>query len=197
MISRAVRASSHRLPVSTSFTIGEGSTATQSFWRRFVCLSTTSKQPVRSMSSYKVQKTEEEYKKELTPAEYHVIREKGTERAFTGEYDKVFPKEGYFACRACGNPIYSADAKFNSGCGWPAFDKCYKGSIEISVDNSFGMKRIEIMCKDCGGHLGHVFHGEKGTDTNERHCVNSVSVKYIKAQSPKTEEEVLKETHKL
>eukprot|EP00951_Prasinocladus_malaysianus_P009263 scaffold67562_cov47-Prasinocladus_malaysianus.AAC.1 len=83
----------------------------------------------------------------------------------------------------------AAEAKFNSGCGWPAFDKCYKDSVAIEVDNSYGMRRVEIMCNNCGGHLGHVFEGEKMTPTNERHCVNSVSVKYVEGAAPEGLEE--------
>merc|ERR1711998_415044 len=99
-----------------------------------------------------------------------------------GEYDGFYPKagEGYFECRACKAPLYSAEAKFKSGCGWPAFDKCYKGAVETTIDSSHGMRRIEITCAKCGGHLGHVFEGERMTATNERHCVNSVSVKFNK-----------------
>eukprot|EP00123_Amoebidium_parasiticum_P013451 comp21961_c0_seq1/m.31680 comp21961_c0_seq1/g.31680 ORF comp21961_c0_seq1/g.31680 comp21961_c0_seq1/m.31680 type:complete len:185 (-) comp21961_c0_seq1:374-928(-) len=129
---------------------------------------------------FPIKKTDAEWRSQLNAHEYDVLREKGTERPGTGEYDKFYPKDGYFACRACGTPLYSAASKFSSGCGWPAFDKCYKGSVAIEVDNTFGMRRVEIMCAQCGGHLGHVFHGERFTDTNERHCVNSVSVKYVK-----------------
>jgi methionine-R-sulfoxide reductase len=84
-------------------------------------------------------------------------------------------KEGHFVCRACNAPLYSAEAKFKSGCGWPAFDKCYKGAVATKTDSTFGMRRVEILCGTCGGHLGHVFEGERMTPTNERHCVNSVS----------------------
>lgn len=119
--------------------------------------------------------TEPEWRQLLSPEEYHVIRQKGTERPGTGEYDGFYPKEGYFACRACGNPLYSAESKFRSGCGWPAFDKCYENAVKTKTDISFGMRRIEIMCNRCDGHLGHVFEGERMTPTNERHCVNSVS----------------------
>lgn len=91
--------------------------------------------------------TEEDWKAKLTKEEYYVLREKGTERPGTGEYDNFYPKsESYFACRACNNPLYSAESKFKSGCGWPAFDKCYKGSVRTVVDNSFGMRRVEILC---------------------------------------------------
>ena len=111
-----------------------------------------------------------------------MLREKATEPAGSGEYDGFYPKagEGHFVCRGCKNPLYSAEAKFKSGCGWPAFDKCYKGGVKTIEDNSYGMRRIEILCARCDGHLGHVFVGEGMTKTNERHCVNSASVKFVK-----------------
>eukprot|EP01116_Phalansterium_solitarium_P010372 TRINITY_DN2508_c0_g2_i1.p3 TRINITY_DN2508_c0_g2~~TRINITY_DN2508_c0_g2_i1.p3 ORF type:complete len:191 (-),score=64.77 TRINITY_DN2508_c0_g2_i1:106-678(-) len=137
-----------------------------------------------SRHGFEVQKSDDDWRKQLTPQEYNVIRKKGTEPARTGEYDKFDPKDGYFACRACANPLYSAKAKFHSGCGWPAFDKCYKDSVLTEVDMSFGMRRVEIVCAKCGGHLGHVFEGERFTDTNQRHCVNSVSIKYVSGTEP-------------
>eukprot|EP01125_Pyxidicula_operculata_P009644 TRINITY_DN3163_c0_g1_i3.p1 TRINITY_DN3163_c0_g1~~TRINITY_DN3163_c0_g1_i3.p1 ORF type:complete len:164 (-),score=31.57 TRINITY_DN3163_c0_g1_i3:237-728(-) len=121
----------------------------------------------------------------LTDFEKEVLWNKGTEKPKSGEYDKFYPKKGYFVCKACKTPLYSAVSKFNSGCGWPAFDKCYKDSIKTEIDMKFGIKRIEIMCNTCGGHLGHVFTGERYTDTNERHCVNSVSVSYVDQEPPK------------
>ena len=129
-----------------------------------------------------VVKSEAEWKAELSDFEYKVLREKATEPAGSGEYDGFYPKagEGHFVCRGCNNPLYSAEAKFKSGCGWPAFDKCYKGGVKTIEDNSYGMRRIEILCARCDGHLGHVFVGEGMTKTNERHCVNSTSVKFIK-----------------
>eukprot|EP00183_Erythrolobus_madagascarensis_P006601 CAMPEP_0185844222 /NCGR_PEP_ID=MMETSP1354-20130828/464_1 /TAXON_ID=708628 /ORGANISM="Erythrolobus madagascarensis, Strain CCMP3276" /LENGTH=181 /DNA_ID=CAMNT_0028543849 /DNA_START=228 /DNA_END=773 /DNA_ORIENTATION=+ len=130
-------------------------------------------------SGFAMEKTEEEWKKELSKEEYHVLRQKGTERPHTGEYNKFYPTEGHFACRACGNPLYSAKAKFDSGCGWPAFDKTYAGALKTNVDRSFGSVRTEIVCARCGGHLGHVFSGEGFTQTNERHCVNSLSIKFV------------------
>ena len=133
--------------------------------------------------------TDAEWREKLSPEEYRVLREKGTE-AQGGEYDGFYPSagEGHFACRGCGAPLYSAAAKFKSGCSWPAFDKCYKGAVATTVDNSYGMKRIEITCAACGGHLGHVFEGEKMTPTDERHCVNSVSVRFVKGVNPPAEE---------
>lgn len=145
-----------------------------------------------STSSDRVIKSDAEWKKLLDPEEYRILRKKGTERAGTGEYDHFYPKEGYFVCKGCGNPLYSAAAKFNSGCGWPAFDKCYAGAVKTEVDVSFGMRRIEIMCAKCDGHLGHVFEGERFTPTNERHCVNSKSVKYVEGQLDSEEEAVTK-----
>ena len=126
-----------------------------------------------------------EWKKVLDPMEFNVLRGKGTEPR-GGEYDGFYPdaQEGFFACRGCQKPLYSAAAKFKSGCGWPAFDKCYKNSVEITVDESHGMQRIEITCAGCDGHLGHVFAGERMTPTNERHCVNSVSVRFVKGAPP-------------
>lgn len=137
----------------------------------------------------KVVKSEEEWKKILNASEYDVIRMKGTEMARTGEYDKHYPKKGYYKCKACDYPLYSYAAKFNSGCGWPAYNKCYKNkatgqyNVIFAADKSFGMVRIEILCRSCDGHLGHVFLGENGKDT-ERHCVNSVSVKYVDGEEP-------------
>ena len=107
-------------------------------------------------------------------------------RAKTGKYDKFYPTEGYFACRKCGEPIYSHQAKFDSGCGWPAFDKCYEGSI-IAKPEDDGTGRVEIVCASCKGHLGHVFKGEGFTETGERHCANSRSLQFVKAKVDKAE----------
>lgn len=127
--------------------------------------------------------TEAKWMKKLSRTDYMVLRQKGTEPR-GGYYDHFYPVEGHFVCKGCSAPLYSADAKFDSGCGWPAFDKCYKGAVSTIKDESHGMVRIEIICARCGGHLGHVFQGERKTETNERHCVNSVSVRYIAAAAP-------------
>jgi len=137
----------------------------------------------------KVVKSEAEWRAELTPQQYQVLRQKGTEPPRTGKYDKFYPKEGYFVCAGCRNPLYSAAAKFDSGCGWPAFDKCYKGSVRTEIDGSLFMRRIEILCAKCDGHLGHVFEKEGFTPTMERHCVNSVSVDFVPTGSPPAAEE--------
>lgn len=122
--------------------------------------------------------TEEEYKKKLTPEQYHVLREKGTERPFTGEYNTHY-EDGVYSCAACGNPLYKSEAKFDSGCGWPSFDDEIEGAIERKRDTTHGMIRTEILCANCGSHLGHVFN-DGPTNTGIRHCVNSLSLDFEK-----------------
>jgi len=124
------------------------------------------------------------WKSKLSAEEYRVLREKGTETEGTGGYDKFYPKTGYFVCRGCGNPLFSAGAKFTSGCGWPSFDRCYAGSTSVQPDLSCGDRRIELLCVECGGHLGHLFTGEKLTEMDQRHCVNSMSMKFINDAPP-------------
>ncbi|TRW23063.1 peptide-methionine (R)-S-oxide reductase MsrB [Flavobacterium zepuense] len=128
----------------------------------------------------KVVKTDAEWKKVLTEEQYAVLREKATERPFTGEYYKNF-KKGVYVCAACGNPLFNSDAKFDSECGWPSFDQAIKGSVIYKEDNSVGMQRVEVMCANCGGHLGHVFDDGPQKTTGKRFCTNSVSIKFIPA----------------
>ncbi|KAL8275918.1 hypothetical protein Esti_000180 [Eimeria stiedai] len=128
-----------------------------------------------------------------TTDEYRVLRKKATEPPGTGEYDAFSPKTGCFVCRGCGAPLFPATSKFKSGCGWPAFDMAYKGQVKALLDLSGGMRRWEIVCNACGGHLGHVFTGERLTQTNERHCVNSLSIRYQQNEpSPPLETEILR-----
>ena len=129
-------------------------------------------------TSEKIVKTETEWKKELTPEQYEVLRNKGTERPFTGEYVNHFEK-GKYVCAACGNLLFNSDAKFHSDCGWPSFDKAIKGSVTYVDDMSFGMVRTEVNCAKCGGHLGHVFDDGPTETTGKRFCTNSVSVQFI------------------
>ncbi|XXG54368.1 hypothetical protein AAC387_Pa03g2271 [Persea americana] len=147
---------------------------------RFVGFSHHSKRGIRSgvvvASSTPVQKSEEEWQAILSPEQFRILRQKGTEYPGTGEYDKFF-EEGIYNCAGCGTALYKSTTKFNSGCGWPAFYEGLPGAIKQSPDPD-GM-RIEITCAACGGHLGHIFKGEGyRTPTNERHCVNSISLKF-------------------
>ncbi|WPT13554.1 Peptide methionine sulfoxide reductase B5 [Picochlorum sp. SENEW3] len=122
------------------------------------------------------------WKERLTAQEFQVLRLKGTEAPGTGEYNAFEAPEqgGTFVCRGCGAPLYDYKTKFNSGCGWPAFYEELPDTVERFEDTSMGMKRVEITCKNCGGHLGHVFEGEGfPTPTDQRHCVNSLSIKFV------------------
>ena len=122
-----------------------------------------------------MQKTDDEWKQTLTPEQFHVLREHGTERVGSSplNWEK---REGTFTCAACGQELFKSDTKFDSGCGWPSFyDAIDQGKIKTKDDNSFGMHRVEVMCSRCGGHLGHVF--EDGPNpTGLRYCINSASI---------------------
>ncbi|MBA0651758.1 hypothetical protein Goklo_019061 [Gossypium klotzschianum] len=132
-------------------------------------------------SSGSVHKTEEEWRAILSPEQFRILRQKGTELRGTGEYDKVF-QEGVYNCAGCGTPLYKSTTKFNSGCGWPAFYEGFPGAINRTPDPDG--RRTEITCAACGGHLGHVFKGEGfSVPTDERHCVNSVSIKFVPADA--------------
>ena len=132
--------------------------------------------------SDKIEKTDEEWKKTLTPEQYHVLREKGTERAFTGEYADTHDP-GTYKCAACGNPLFSSDTKYESGSGWPSF---YEPVAEgrgwrLRPTGKFGMSRTEVLCAKCGGHLGHVFP-DGPEPTGERYCMNSAALKLEKKE---------------
>ena len=117
---------------------------------------------------------------ELTPDEKRVIEEKGTERPFSGEYDDFYPPEGTFICRRCNAPLFSAKAKFDAQCGWPAFDENFPGAIKKTPIDMWMLGNWDsVECSNCNAHLGHVFEGENFTETNTRHCVNSLSIRFI------------------
>lgn len=143
-------------------------------------VSSQAQEKVKSDNS-KVKKSEAQWKKELTPEQYEVLRNKGTERPFSGEYVNNF-KKGVYVCAACNNLLFYSDAKFHSDCGWPSFDKAIKGSVTYIKDTSFGMLRTEVNCARCGGHLGHVFDDGPKETTGQRYCTNSVSIKFIPAK---------------
>lgn len=126
----------------------------------------------------KVIKTEQEWKKILSPVEYYVMRKKGTEPPFTGKYYKHFEK-GIYVCTACENPLFTSEAKYDSGSGWPSFyEPIDVTNIEMEMDYSYGMERMEVKCASCGSHLGHVFD-DGPHPTGKRYCINSVSLKFI------------------
>jgi peptide-methionine (R)-S-oxide reductase len=127
--------------------------------------------------TYPVRKSDAEWRAELSPEEYAVLREAGTERPFTGEYTDTETK-GVYSCRACGAKLFESDTKFHSHCGWPSFFQPITDTIEYVEDNSLGMKRVEVRCANCGSHLGHVFEGEGyDTPTDQRYCINSISLR--------------------
>ncbi|WP_127354308.1 peptide-methionine (R)-S-oxide reductase MsrB [Actinacidiphila soli] len=130
------------------------------------------------MSSYEVEKSDQQWREELTPQEYAVLREAGTERAFTGEYTDT-KTTGIYSCRACGAELFRSDTKFESHCGWPSFyDPADSKAVELIEDRTYGMTRTEVRCARCGSHLGHVFEGEGyGTPTDQRYCINSISLR--------------------
>ena len=123
-------------------------------------------------------KTESEWEDELTPEQYHVLREKGTELPFSGEYDSLFDP-GTYGCAACGTKLFDSETKFDAECGWPSFYDALPGAVEFHEDDSLGTVRTEVTCATCGGHLGHVFEGEGlGMPTDQRFCINSLSLQF-------------------
>ncbi|TWJ23274.1 peptide-methionine (R)-S-oxide reductase [Micromonospora endolithica] len=129
-----------------------------------------------SLDDSELPRTEEEWRVRLSPEEFRVLREAGTERPWTGEYVET-KTPGVYHCRACGLELFSSDTKFDSHCGWPSFDDAIPGRVKEIEDRSLGMSRTEIRCARCDSHLGHVFHGEGFTPKDTRHCVNSVSIR--------------------
>lgn len=143
----------------------------------FILSSCTAQSTKSDSHQFAVVKTEAEWKAQLSPEEYHILREKGTERAWTGEYNKNY-KSGNYHCKACNTVLFTSQSKFDSGSGWPSFDEPINNTNVITEsDRSFGMVRTEILCGTCGGHLGHVFN-DGPTATGLRYCVNSLSLSF-------------------
>ena len=131
------------------------------------------------MSNSKTNKSEAEWKAQLSEEQYRILRKKETEIPFSGALNSHF-EDGVYLCAACKTPLFNSETKFNSGCGWPSFDAAIKGQVDYLPDNSHGMLRTEIICQKCGGHLGHVFN-DGPTPTGNRYCVNSVSLDFKKS----------------
>ena len=134
--------------------------------------------------SYDITKTDEQWRSDLSPEEYAVLREAATERPWTGEL-LTEHRDGVFHCKACGNALYKADAKFESGSGWPSFfEPITPDAVELIADNSLFMKRTEVRCGRCGSHLGHVFDDAPQTPTGDRFCMNSCALDFAPAEDP-------------
>lgn len=144
----------------------------------FNCNSNAQKSNSKAKEVFAVVKTEAEWKASLTDMEFYVLRKAGTERPFSSPLNKNY-KEGTYVCKGCDTPLFESKAKFNSGTGWPSFDKEIKGNVAYSTDYDLGYARTEEHCATCGGHLGHVFNDGPRATTGKRHCINGVSLKFI------------------
>ena len=143
----------------------------------FSCKS-TAQESKKSKKKYTVEHTKSEWKEKLTPKQFYVLREAGTERPGTSEYNKFYEK-GTYVCAGCDTPLYKSKHKYDSGSGWPSFDRAIKENVELDVDYKIGYARTELKCNTCGGHLGHSFNDGPSETTGKRHCINGVALKFI------------------
>ena len=141
------------------------------------CSGVAQKSEKKIVKKYAVSKTASEWKKQLTSLQYYVLREAGTERSFTSSLNEN-KKNGLYVCAACETPLYNSDHKFDSGTGWPSFDRAIVNNVELDVDYKIGYARTELKCATCGGHLGHSFNDGPSNTTGERHCINGASLKF-------------------
>ena len=142
-----------------------------------ICLSSC-KSEAQKKETFKINKSEAEWKSQLTDIQFYVLRKEGTERAFSSPLDKNY-SAGTYVCAGCDTPLFKSEHKFNSGSGWPSFDREIKGNVAFSVDYKIGIARSEEHCAICGGHLGHVFNDGPRNTTGMRHCINGAALKFI------------------
>lgn len=142
-----------------------------------LCLSSC-KSEAQKKETFKINKSEAEWKSKLTDIQFYVLRKEGTERAFSSPLDKNY-SAGTYVCAGCDTPLFKSEHKFNSGSGWPSFDREIKGNVAFSVDYKIGIARSEEHCATCGGHLGHVFNDGPRNTTGMRHCINGAALKFI------------------
>ena len=144
----------------------------------FSCNSPAQKSKESKKETFEITKTDAEWKDQLSPEAYQVLRHEGTERAFSSDLNDNH-KKGTYVCAGCGTPVFKSKHKFDSGTGWPSFDRAIEGNVAYSTDNKLGYTRTEEHCATCGGHLGHVFNDGPDETTGKRHCINGVALKFI------------------
>ncbi len=146
------------------------------------CTGTAQQESKKEQKAYTVSKSNAEWKKILTSDQYYILRQAGTERPFSSPLNKIYAA-GTFHCAACNTPLYESKYKFDSGTGWPSFDRAVKGNVEKDVDHKLGYARTEVLCNTCGGHLGHVFNDGPRETTGMRHCINGDALIFIPKES--------------
>lgn len=144
----------------------------------FSCNTSAQKEDAQSQEVFPVSKSEAEWKQQLSPEQFYVLRQEGTERPFSSPLNKEYRK-GTFQCAACNTPLFKSEHKFDSGTGWPSFDREIKGNVSYSTDYNLGYARTEEHCATCGGHLGHVFNDGPRQTTGKRHCINGVALQFV------------------
>ena len=144
----------------------------------YSCDGSAQKKEIKQKETYPISKTDAEWKKQLTDMQYYVLRKAGTERAFSSTLNKNY-EDGVYYCVACDTPLFKSEHKFDSGSGWPSFDKEIKGNVAFSTDYNIGYARTEEHCATCGGHLGHVFNDGPRNTTGQRHCINGAALNFI------------------